>query len=171
MEDVIIGPLILSTERCVVRPLTDDDIDELMAYRNDLDWMRYQGLKGLTREEWVQQLLSSKNVDDGLQLAVVSRLSGHLIGDLYMRCDADTCWIGYTVAPEYARQGYATEAVTALIEELARRGVRYVKAGVAPDNKSSIKLLTKLGFHLTDRDDDEETYTLPLQSSSLLSFS
>ena len=168
IDDVTIDPLILSTERCVVRPLTDDDTDELMVYRNDLNWMRYQGLKGLTREEWVQQLLSSKNVDDGLQLAVMSRLSGQLIGDLYVRCDAETCWIGYTISPKYARQGHATEAVTALIEELTWRGVQCIKAGVSPDNKASIKLLTKLGFHLTDSSDDEETYTLLLQSSSSL---
>ncbi len=67
-------------------------------------------------------------------------------------------WIGYTVAPAYARQGYAFEAVSALIDALAKIGATWIRAGVDPGNTASIALLTKLGFKLTASSDSEAVY-------------
>lgn len=37
------------TAHCRLRQFEEQDIDDFMVYRNDMDWMRYQGFKGLTR--------------------------------------------------------------------------------------------------------------------------
>ncbi|MDC8864855.1 hypothetical protein PRZ85_20925, partial [Escherichia coli] len=39
-----------------------------------------------------------------------------LIGDIYLRQQCDVFWLGYTISPAYARQGYAIEAITATID-------------------------------------------------------
>lgn len=41
----------IHTARCTVRQFAEHDIDDFMVYRNDMDWMRYQGFKGLTRQK------------------------------------------------------------------------------------------------------------------------
>ena len=40
------------TERCLIRRFEAPDIDDFMVYRNDMDWMKYQGFKGLTKQEY-----------------------------------------------------------------------------------------------------------------------
>lgn len=66
--------------------------------------------------------------------------------------------IGYTIFPDGRRQGFATEAVRALVEwAFASAGLSTVLATVATDNDASHGVLRAVGgFHLigTCRDDD-----------------
>lgn len=54
--------------------------------------------------------------------------------------------IGYRVAVEYQRQGYAEEIARALITWALGQGVAGVRASVRPDNAPSLSLVRKLGF-------------------------
>ena len=133
-----------------------------MAYRNDLVWMRYQGLKGLDRQGYIDQLMGHDfRSQTGGQLAVIDRASGWLIGDLYLRITPPDCLIGFTVSPIYARQGYGFEAVSGLIEALSQLpDITVMKADVDPGNLASIGLLRKLGFAQTRADDDSLYFEL-----------
>lgn len=144
------------TERCVVRHFREEDLDAFMAYRNDAAWMQFQGFKGLTREAYRKVLLGEASLFEGRQLAVADRETDSLLGDLYVRQEGDFAWIGYTISPAHARKGYASEAVTALLEWLAENGIAEVKAGVAPDNAPSVRLLEKLGFYFREATADGE---------------
>lgn len=54
---------------------------------------------------------------------------------------------GYSVLPQFQRQGFATEMVGALTQwALSQPGVECVIAQTGRDNIHSIRLLTKLGF-------------------------
>jgi ribosomal-protein-alanine N-acetyltransferase len=64
--------------------------------------------------------------------------------------------IGYTVFEPYRGEGYASEAVTALIEWAREEGIEDFVASVAPSNKPSLAIVTKLGFVETGRQWDEE---------------
>ncbi len=75
---------LFQTERCEIRPFHERDLEPFMAYRNDLDWMRYQGFKGRTREEYACVLLSPSEVEKGAQFALTDR-EDRLMGDLYVR--------------------------------------------------------------------------------------
>ncbi len=56
--------------------------------------------------------------------------------------------IGYGVVPSYQGHGYATEAVRALTTWLSMRPeVRWIRAETELDNRASIRLLEKVGFH------------------------
>jgi RimJ/RimL family protein N-acetyltransferase len=56
-------------------------------------------------------------------------------------------WIGLVlVHAEHKRQGLATEAVEALLAELAAAGVGAVRGGVLPGNEAGAALTRALGF-------------------------
>jgi ribosomal-protein-alanine N-acetyltransferase len=55
--------------------------------------------------------------------------------------------IGYSIAPTYQRQGFATEAAAALVDFAARSGrVRVVRAHTRPEVSPSTSVLEKCGF-------------------------
>jgi RimJ/RimL family protein N-acetyltransferase len=58
----------------------------------------------------------------------------------------DALEIGYGILPEHRRQGYATEAVEALIGWAQTQGIEHFVASVAPDNEPSLAILRRLGF-------------------------
>ena len=148
-------PIPFETERCRVRPFEENDIEAFLSYRNNLNWMQYQGFKGKKYLEYKAALLQKPKFKEGVQLAVVDKQTGELIGDLYLRLERNTGWIGYTIAPQFARQGFAFEVVTQLLLELRQAGLTQVKAGVEEQYIASIRLLKKLGFEQAGIDDNE----------------
>ncbi|WP_315970049.1 GNAT family N-acetyltransferase [Escherichia coli] len=97
-----------------------------------------------------------------IQLAIVNKLTQVLIGDIYLRQQCDVFWLGYTITPAHARQGYAFEAITATIGWIKENGFSLIKAGVDPENTSSIKLLIRTGFHFSGIEEGEHIYVLDL---------
>jgi RimJ/RimL family protein N-acetyltransferase len=58
-----------------------------------------------------------------------------------------TVEVGYSVLPQFQRQGYATEMIASLIEwARTQPAVRRVIADARPDNTPSVRLLRRLGF-------------------------
>lgn len=151
-------PIPFETERCRVRPFEENDIEAFLSYRNNLDWMQYQGFKGKKYLEYKAALLQKPKFKEGVQLAVVDKQTGELIGDLYLKLERNTGWIGYTIAPQFARQGFAFEVVTQLLLELRQAGLTQVKAGVEEQNIASIQLLKKLGFEQIGIDESERIF-------------
>lgn len=65
--------------------------------------------------------------------------------------------IGYAVAPDHRRQGYARAALSALLERTAREPeVRVVRLTIAPDNTVSLRLARELTFVQVGQQWDEE---------------
>ena len=151
-------PIPFETERCRIRPFEESDLEAFMSYRNNLDWMQFQGFKGKKYLEYKAALLKQPNFREGVQLAVVSGQTGELFGDLYLKLEKNIAWIGYTIAPQFARQGYAFEVVTQLLLQLKQAGLALVKAGVEAQNLASIQLLKKLDFTLIGNENNEQIY-------------
>ncbi|MCT4783824.1 MULTISPECIES: GNAT family N-acetyltransferase [Exiguobacterium] len=147
-----------TTTRCLIRPFAQQDIEPFMAYRNDLEWMQHQSFKGLTYEAYERALLGEQAITQGMQLAIIDQETNELIGDLYVQQDRTTYWIGYTISPRRARQGYASEVVSGLIRHLSDQGVETIKAGCLPTNEASIALLKKLNFVYLTTEDKERIY-------------
>lgn len=133
-----------------------------MVYRNDAEWMKYQGFKGLTKEDYEAALLGVLTLAQGIQLAIVNKRTQVLMGDIYLRQQCDVFWLGYTISPAYAREGYAFEVITATIGWIKENGFSLIKAGVNPENTSSIKLLIRTGFHFSGIEEGEHIYVLDL---------
>lgn len=151
------------SKRCIVRPFKEEDIEVFMAYHNQLSWMQYQGFKGLDKAAYTKQLLQSIEVEKGFQLAIVSKETKQLLGDIYLKKEHFTYWIGYTIQPSEARKGYAFEVLTTLFVVLKTKGIFFIKAAVEHNNIASIQLLRKLGFHYLGTIDEAEQYLLDLR--------
>lgn len=153
----------INTKRCTICPFKEEYIDDFMEYRNDLEWMRFQDFKGLTRQEYAKALLKDIVLERGVQLAIIDNTQNKLIGDIYLKQDNSTFWVGYTICPSSSRQGYAYEVVEAIINWIRQNGGMSVKAGVSPENLASIGLLKKLNFVYTTTDESgDHIFTLIL---------
>jgi RimJ/RimL family protein N-acetyltransferase len=64
--------------------------------------------------------------------------------------------IGYGILAEHRGQGYATEAVTALLQWARGEGIDHFVASAAPDNEPSLAIIHKLGFVRTGEHWDKE---------------
>lgn len=64
---------------------------------------------------------------------------------------------GYRIFANWQRQGYATEAVKAMMQYARERyNIRHFVASIAPDNVPSLQLATRLGFAKVGEAMDEE---------------
>ena len=160
--------MIFETERLLVRPFEPRDLEDFMVYRNNLEWMKYQGFKGLGRQDYETALLSEGSLETGLQLAIILKLADQLMGDLYLKRTGQDAWAGCTIDPRYARAGLAYEAMEGLCSKLTSEQVNYLYASVMPENEASIGLLKKLQFQFVQWDDlGDEVYRLELTKAKL----
>ncbi len=152
------------TERCFVRPLKEEDLDAFSEYRSDLDWLKHQTYKGLSKQEYKEIFLQSDNLYYGMQFAIILKDTNELIGDIYLhhKKNDEYCQIGYTISRKHARQGYTYEVVTAAIDLLHKQGIKTFRADVEPENSPSIYLLEKLNFVLSEKNVDVYGYILSL---------
>ena len=68
--------------------------------------------------------------------------------------------MGYSVLPEFRRQGFAEEAALGMMDWAARRhGVTRIVVSISPDNAPSVAMAHKLGFkRIGSHIDDEDGY-------------
>jgi RimJ/RimL family protein N-acetyltransferase len=84
---------------------------------------------------------------------------------LFKRPNLDEPDIGFALLPAYCRQGYASEAATAVLEHAqGPLALASVSAIVNPLNRPSIQLLEQLGFSHAGR------YQLPGSEQALLHY-
>ncbi len=85
-------------------------------------------------------------------LLIFDRDNGQVIGGITIgdirRGVAMACSIGYWVGEPYARSGYMTESVAAVLTHVFDTlRLHRVEAACLPNNEASQRLLIKLGFH------------------------
>ena len=144
----------LETPRLRLRPFADADLEAFLAYRCDPEVARFQGWEAPFPREQAQAFVASmKRVThlapgDWLQLALERADQPGLIGDVALHLlDMQQAEIGFTLARSFQRQGYATEAVTRLIDHLFRdMRLHRVTATCDAKNLASIRLLERIGM-------------------------
>jgi aminoglycoside 6'-N-acetyltransferase len=164
-------PFRFETARLVVRAFEARDVDALHAYRNDPDTARFQSWDAPYAHEKavaaVEEMEGAPELrrGDWTQLAIERRDRPGLIGDIGVRLDAGGrgAEIGYTFAPAARGQGYAREAVAAVVEYLfgPAVSVERVEAWTDVDNVRSRRLLEQIGFAYAGLDDGEAHYARP----------
>jgi aminoglycoside 6'-N-acetyltransferase len=171
----------LTTARLVIRRFTLDDVQAFAAYRSDPDVARYQSWQAPYSEQaarrFIESLQTAEPDEPGewFQFALARRDDpGTLIGDLALGSidDGRQAEIGFTLAPAYQGEGYATEAVEALLDHLfTARSKHRVQASCDDRNTSSARLLERVGFrlegHLVESYWDGEEWTDDLRFALL----
>lgn len=146
----------LHTQRLLLRNFANSDLEPFLAYRNDPEVAKFQGWDfPYPREKAAAFIENMKDMHapkmgQWIQLAIELKETGELIGDVAYRVknnDARQAAIGYSLASTYWRKGYATEALTALLDYLFEDvDMHRVAADCDVENTSSWKTLEKLGF-------------------------
>lgn len=145
----------MRTERLVLRPLRDSDIDVILAYQNDPSVSALQGWDlPVTRERverHVAQQSSWSDIVPGEPRQIGIEAEGELVGDVYVRLDehGGVAEIGFTLRTEHQRKGYAFEAASAVVADLIERlGCHRILGQLSPKNVRSARLLEALGMHV-----------------------
>lgn len=148
--------MFIHTQRLLTRNFIPSDLDAFLAYRNAPEVAKYQGWSLPYPREKGEAFIAEMNdihvpkQGQWLQLALELKETGSLIGDVAFCIkddDARQAVIGFSVASDHWKKGYATEALTALLDYLFEDiDLHRVTADCDPENVSSWKTMEKLGF-------------------------
>jgi RimJ/RimL family protein N-acetyltransferase len=147
---------ILATERLRLRRLILDDAPFILRLVNEPSWLEFIGDKGVRNEDDARAYLAQGPLDMyarlGFGLYLVELKNGGtpigICGLIKREALADVD-IGFAYLPEFQRRGYALEAARAVLTHARNDyALKRIVAITSPRNRSSIRLLAKLGMTL-----------------------
>lgn len=147
--------MLLTTTRLVLRHFRAADAVVFRQYRSEPETARYQSWTAPVSVEEATALVGQFAAGDParpgwFQYAVELKSGATLIGDVGVRTHDNLLQadLGFTIAREHQRMGYATEAVLAVLHGLFERGLHRVSAECDARNQRSARLLERVGFRL-----------------------
>jgi RimJ/RimL family protein N-acetyltransferase len=146
----------LMTPRLSLRPFQRGDVDAVFAYRQRVDVARYLADGPMSREACADAIvvranqLSFREENDRIVLAVERQAEGDVIGEIVLiwrNVAARQAELGYVFHPDFAGQGYATEAARRLVNfGFCELGLHRIFARCDPRNIRSFALMERLGM-------------------------
>lgn len=150
--------ILLETNRLRIREFTTADAPFIFELLNTPEWISNIGDRGIKTLQDAENYIKEKYLPlyDAVGIgAYVSELieTGEIIGTcgLYKRPDLDYPDIGFALLPKFVNKGYAYEAAKALMDFAKNElGLNTILGITISENKSSLKLLQKLGLRQID---------------------
>jgi RimJ/RimL family protein N-acetyltransferase len=150
----------IQTERLLLRPLTENDLDDVHSYQKREDVVRYMRWEVHDHEESAEHLekrmAMTRLAEDGDGLIYAIELPdpagghGRVIGDLSMflkSVEHGRVEIGWVLHPAAHGRGYATEAAQALLDLVfGTLRAHRVYAELDARNEASARLCERLGL-------------------------
>jgi RimJ/RimL family protein N-acetyltransferase len=142
----------LETVRLTLRRFVDSDVGPFLTYRNDPEVAKYQSWDSCTKQEAIDLVRDATlpgTPGQWVQLAVELKRTSTLIGDCALRTEADgrQAEIGFTFSRAYQGRGFASEAVTRLLDfAFCELNFHRVYATTDQENTPSVALLERLGM-------------------------
>lgn len=144
----------IKTKRLLIRLAKPDDAEDIYSYRSNLAENKYQGWSPSSAKEvrdYICNMPETFDVADiCFQFAIIITNENRLIGDMgivLINHNMMQVEIGCTLHKNYQRKGYATEALTAIVNYLFLVLNKHrIIASVDPRNSASIRLIERLGF-------------------------
>ena len=135
----------IRTSRLLLRRFREEDYDDLFEFLSQLEDDEFEGYPGITHENGREHLKARLGSDEFFAVELLS--SGKVIGNIYCGArDFGAKEVGYIINRDFQRQGFAREALSAVIEHAFREGTHRVYAECDPRNRPSWGLLESLGF-------------------------
>jgi RimJ/RimL family protein N-acetyltransferase len=146
----------MQTERLLLRPFAEGDLEALHEMQSDEGVVRYLYHDVRSVDE-VRAVLARKiagvtiaGEGDALSAAVVLRDTGQLVADVSLWWVSEghqQAEVGFVVHPAHQRRGYATEAARPMLDfAFAIMGVHRVVGRTEARNTGSARVLEKLGM-------------------------
>ncbi len=142
--------MIILTSRLQLRPFTEQDLNDVFEYCNQVGVGEMAGWP--VHESIVQtRSILSEWILQGRKLAIVWRENGKVIGHVSIDEDSeegreDTRELGCALNRAYQRQGIMSEAIIAILDYLFDHGISYVWACCFQENLASKNMIEKCGF-------------------------
>lgn len=135
----------IQTPRLLLRGFRESDYDDLYEFLSQLENDEFECYPGITYENGRRHL--QYRVGSEEFYAVALQETGKAIGNIYYgNRDDEAREVGYIINARYRRQGFACEALCAVIENGFRQGVHRIYAACDARNTASWKLLEKAGL-------------------------
>jgi RimJ/RimL family protein N-acetyltransferase len=145
----------LFSPRLLLRRLERGDAEAIFSYRSRPEVARYQSWESYGPDDAARLIDGQLEMEPGvpgtwLQLAIVEQATGVLVGDCGLHCRKDDprqMELGVTLAPNHQRRGYATEALSCVIDFVfGALGKHRVSATTDSENHPAASLFRRLGF-------------------------
>lgn len=141
----------LETERLLMRPLVESDVDEIFAMRSDEDIMRFirEPQRRSESLDWIK-LVSDRWSSEKLGFcAVIEKETNKFLGwcGVWRLLETDEMEIGYAIEKGNWGKGFATEAAEKFMQ-YAFEDLKTEKlvAVARPENTASRRVMEKLGM-------------------------
>lgn len=149
----------ITTNRLILRPYKESDREQVIwILRNgeiSKTFMLPEFEDDAAAERLFRKILIYSHQEDHFERAIC--LEDRVIGFLNdVEIKDGTAELGYVIHPDYQNRGYATEALTASIQELFRQGYSRIRAGYFEENPASRRVMEKSGMHPISRVDTIE---------------
>lgn len=149
----------IKTERLLLKPLSEADKKTMIEIFKDETVARTFMTPIFHSEEDIEMLFEYMRLASLSDKRLVVGLyhNNELIGFMNdVERNETQIELGYVVHPRYQNQGYATEALKALTEELFRNGFTEVITGAFEENTASIRVMEKCGMERLEKTEEIE---------------
>lgn len=142
----------LETERLILRPMNESDIEDVYKMRRDDEIMRFIREPVMSRkeaEDWINMISSRWAKDEIGFCSVIERASGKFAGwcGLWQLKENNEIEVGYAIAKNFWKKGYASEAAEAVLNYAFNGlGLKTVVAVARPENAGSRRVMEKIGM-------------------------
>src|SRR5215213_4073608 len=159
--------MILKTDRLLLREFVPEDWRAVYAYQNDPAYLEFYEWEHRSENDvkaFIQRFIDQQHDSPRIkyQLAITLPTNNQVIGNVGIRKPSVKAYdaeLGYELASREWNNGYATEAVMAMLK-LAFEDLRLhrVAARVIANNNNSIRLLEKIGMRQEGRLREQEFF-------------
>ena len=143
----------LTTERLVLRDLTDADAADVYVFWGDPEVQKYNAepLRDVSQAHtFIAEMLAEYATRKQVMWAITKRDGGAVLGGVDLHDWNRThhrAEVGYSLARAWWGQGIASEAVRAVLRfGFERMQLHRIEAGTIADNWRSVRMLERLGF-------------------------
>ena len=149
----------IKTERLELKPLSDKDRDNMVELLTNNEIKKTYMLPDFENKEQAEKLFlrlkEASLAEKVYQVGIF--LNGEVIGYANeVERVGQTIELGYMIHPKHHNQGYGTEMLKAVIEEMFARGFTEVLTGAFEENPASLRIMEKSGMIRIDKTDEIE---------------
>lgn len=159
----------IKTSRLLLRPIRIDDAECIVKLRNEETIYRFfKNPHKMTMQEHIQWYENNYSHDETRHDFVIQLFQENspiigICGIKNLDVDRGRMELSYLLDIKYQKNGYAKEAVTALMDMAKGRwGVREVCATIHQDNRASSCFIKRLGFSVVGREGEFVVYKIQI---------
>lgn len=151
LECIPLLPEIIHTERLILRPSRESDVDDILTYATDPRWAKFLPVpQPYEREHAISFVRAQLAADRRKHPSWAIEHGGRAVGaiDVTFKFEGNQAEFGYSIAPSLWGQGLVTEAARRIVQlsfqtysSLAR-----INSSADVENIGSLRVLEKLGM-------------------------